>query len=242
MRYVLALLLSAFSFMAGAQNVNTFIPPRAELYLPTVYKEAKAILPDYKFPNYFGALIEHESCISLTHSRCWSPTSELKTSREQGVGFGQLTRAWDSTGKLRFDALTELVVKNRLALDGLNWDTIKTRPDLQIRAVMLLWRDNYNRLGDVTGPMNRTRMADAAYNGGLGSVNTARSVCAIKTGCNSQYWFDNVEKYQKTNQIAPIYAGRSARDINLHHVKDVTVTRWKKYEDHFANYQLIESK
>lgn len=247
MRYILGITVFICLWFIGmtsaaSQSVATYIPPRAEQYLPTLYEEVHNHLPGFKYPNYFGSLVEHESCISLTHSRCWSPTSELKTSREQGVGFGQITRAWDSTGKLRFDTLSNLTSKFKLELEGLNWLTIKDRPDLQLRAMVLLWRDDYNRLSSVKGPINRIRMADAAYNGGLASVNTARTKCGLSKDCNPQWWFDNVEKFQKLNQTKPIYAGRSARDINLHHVKDVTVTRWKKYEDHYLNWKQSQSK
>lgn len=225
-----------------AQNVSTYIPPRAEQHLPTLYQESLRLMPEFKTPNYFGSLVEHESCISLKHSRCWSPTSELKTSREQGVGFGQITRAWDTKGKLRFDTLSSLTTKFKLELAGLNWITIKDRPDLQLRAIVLLWRDDYNRFSMITGPMNRIRMTDAAYNGGAGSVNTARTKCGLAKDCNPQWWFDNVEKYQKLNQTKILYGNRSPRDINLYHVKDVTVTRYKKYEDHYLDWKSKQSQ
>lgn len=227
------LLVAILTPPAKAQNVATYIPPRATQYLPLVYEESERYMPELAQHWYFGALIEHESCISLTHSRCWSPTSELKTAREQGVGFGQITRAYTTTGAIRFDTLTDLTNRFKQDLYGLSWNTIKTRPDLQIRAMILLWRDNWKQLYMVDGAVNRIRMADSAYNGGLSSVKTSRQKCGLAADCNPQWWFDNVEKFHKLNQTAKIYGNRSARDINLHHVQDVTVTRWGKYEKHY---------
>lgn len=92
---------------AAAQNVATFIPPKALPLLPVLTAQVNELMPGFYSPHYFPALIEHESCISLTHSRCWSPTSQLKTAREEGAGLGQLTRAYNTDGSIRFDALAD---------------------------------------------------------------------------------------------------------------------------------------
>lgn len=218
---------------AAAQDVKSYIPPRAFDLLPLVESETIRLMPDTPSIGYFGALIEHESCLSLKHSRCWLSTSELKTAREQGAGLGQLTRTWRADGSLRFDSLQEMKDRYNSELKELSWLNIKQKPELQIRAIVLMTRDNYKKLYVVKDPFARLAMADAAYNGGYGGLNKERMKCGLMAGCDPQYWFDHVEK-QCLKSTKALYGQRSACDINRNHVKDVVITRLPKYERHFS--------
>lgn len=209
-------------------SLETQIPDRAKIYFPEVIKASNEIFPEFILPSYFGALIEHESCITLKHSRCWSPTSELKTSREQGVGLGQLTRAWTKTGSLRFDSLGDIRKKHYNELKELSWSNIKQRPDLQIKAIILMWKDNYVRLPSSISDYERIAMADAAYNGGYGDLLKERKYCGLKKDCDPNYWFGNIEK-TCLKSTRKLYGNRSACDINRHHVHDVMEVRLNKY-------------
>ena len=173
------------------------------------------------------ALIEHESCISLTHSRCWTPTAQLKTAREEGAGLGQLTRAWRPDGTLRFDALAGLKQQHP-ALAGLSWQNIYSSPGLQMRAVVLQSRGNFQALRAVPDPMERLAFTDAAYNGGLGGLQQERRACTLRAGCDAQRWWSHVERVCLKSRAA-LYAGRSACDINRHHVHDVLRVRAPRY-------------
>ena len=82
------LLLVILSNAAYAVDPKTYIPPQAFTHKETIRTELDKhfnYIPTY---NYVPALIEHESCISLRHSRCWNSTSELRSAREQGTGLG----------------------------------------------------------------------------------------------------------------------------------------------------------
>ena len=174
-------------------------------------------------------MIEHESCISLTHSRCWNPASRLRSAREEGAGLGQLTRAFRSDGSIRFDALAELKTKHR-SLAELTWTNIYTRPDLQVRAVVLKMQDNYTYyLPYAATTLDALAFADAAYNGGIGGLNSERRACKLSSTCDHTRWFGNVENYCLKSKAA-LYGNRSACDINRHHVTDVLQTRSGKYE------------
>lgn len=177
---------------------------------------------------YLASLAEHESCVSLKHSRCWNPKSKLKTSREEGSGIFQLTRAYTSYGTIRFDALSELRSLHKTELKELSWSNIYTRPDLQLRAGVLKMRDNYRYYIKYTDKENALAFADAAYNGGIGGLDKERRACKISGSCDSSKWFDNVEKFCMKSKAA-LYGQRSACDINRHHVKDVLVIRSPKY-------------
>lgn len=247
MREIYFLLALALAFTglfgsaaANAQSVHTYIPEKAHALLEPIKSETYKFAPEIGKPEYFAALFEHESCLSLKHSRCMSPTSEYtrrdKTTGilvEQGVGLSMVTRAWRPNGVLRFDTLQGLKNTYRTALKDLNWDNIKQRPDLQIRMGILLTMENYRALSGVTDPTERLYMTDAAYNGGLRDLRQERTLCGLKKGCDPQKWFGHVEKivYKGT---AKIHNGRSSYEVNRHHVHDVFHNRMEKYRLKYA--------
>ncbi len=178
-------------------------------------------------------MIEHESCITLTHSKCWNSASRLKSAREEGAGLGQITRAYRADGSIRFDALAELRQKHPLALAELSWYNVYNRPELQIRAVILKSRDNYKYyLPFSETELDAIAFGDAAYNGGIGGLDNERRACKLAGSCNHKKWFGNVENYCLKSK-AVLYGNRSACDINRHHVKDVLLIRSDKYKRFF---------
>lgn len=215
-------LLGLFGRAARAE-----VPPQALQYLPALQSEIRQHWPDHPMPAYFGGLIEHESCITLKHPRCWQPTSRLKTAREEGAGLPQLTRAWFPDGRLRFDALQEMRDAHP-ALRELDWATIYHRPDLQLRALVLKSRGDWLVLSALTDSGARQAMTDLSYNAGRGRVTQDRRACQITAGCDPQQWWGHVE-HTCTASRQPIYAGRSACDISRHHVADVLRKRAPKY-------------
>lgn len=74
--------------------------------------------------------------------------------------------------------------------------------------------------------------ADAAYNGGIGGLDTERRACKLSSSCDHTKWFDNVELFCMKSKTA-LYGNRSACDINRHHVKDVIIIRAPKYLPYF---------
>lgn len=216
------------TFCGPTSPVAAQVPPQAHAHLPTLRQQVDDLLPGFEWPAYFAGLIEHESCITLTHSRCWSPTARLKTAREEGAGLGQLTRAYTPDGRIRFDALADARRLDPTGLNALRWETVYDRPDLQMRVIVLMTRANLYRLQPlVDDPLP---FADAAYNGGLGGVLNERRLCAARHGCDPDTWFGHVENHC-LKSTRPLYGNRSACDINRHHVRDVMLYRMPKYED-----------
>lgn len=226
---LLGVLLWCLCINAYALNVKTYIPPQAFTYKETIVSELDTHFPYIPEYNYVPALIEHESCISLKHLRCWSSTSELRTKREQGLGLGQTTRAFREDGSVRFDILTDMRKRYIKELKEANWGTFKHRPDLQIRMIVLLLRDNYKALRNVPSPINRLHMTDAAYNGGIGWVQKERRACGLAKGCDPNVWFGNVENYCLRSK-KPLYGGRSVCDIAKNHPRDTFFNRLPKYQ------------
>jgi len=131
---------------------------------------------------------------------------------------------------VRFDALADSRRLDPRGLNELRWETVYQRPDLQMRVIVLMTRDAYNRLVKlVPDHLPRLAMADAAYNGGIGGLLNERRACGLKSGCNPNVWFGNVE-HTCLKSTKPLYGNRSACDINRHHVHDVLLTRMPKYQ------------
>ena len=178
---------------------------------------------------YLAGQIEKESCISLKHSRCWNPNVTLKTHREYGAGLGQLTKAYRTDGSVRFDALSEVKSKHKNDLQELNWNTILQRPDLQIRTIILMMRDNYSYYNKYASDSTEAYLfAAVSYNGGIGGLDNERRACKLASWCDHTKWTNNVEKLCLKSK-APLYGNRSACDINRSYPKDTLFIRSPKY-------------
>lgn len=219
-----AIILVGLLVVFAPRAHSTEIPAGALQYGPTLQAEQQKYWPDHPDPALLFALVEQESCISLKHSKCWNPQARLKSDREEGAGFGQITRAYRADGSVRFDSLTDM--RSRYApLADWSWQNVYARPDLQLRAMVLMSRDNARSFRQTNDPLG---FGDAAYNGGLPDVQRERRACELSPGCNAKQWFDNVEKHcLKSKQ--PIYGKRSACDINREHVRMVILVRPGKY-------------
>jgi len=228
------ILLSIFlvSLWAGC-NYKTYIPEKAKKLQPIIEHTNKTIMPRMFYPCYFSALIEHESCVRLCGNsywarRCWSPRSKLKTywdknkkvPREEGAGLLQLTRAWTKTGRLRFDTIRNLKRRYPKYLSELTWDNVYRRPDLQIKAGILLWKTNNDLLTKKIKGVERIWFLDSAYNGGFKYLLRERTKCKLMKNCDPNKWFNNVEKVNCRGH-RKLYGNRTSWDINRHHVKDV---------------------
>lgn len=214
-------LLLVFSPRAHAAE----LPAGYIKYGPVLRREQKAIWPGHPDPAVLAALIEQESCVSLASPSCWNPAARLKTKREEGAGMGQITRAYNADGSLRFDALGDLHRRYGDELGALSWDNVYTRPDLQLRGVVLTSRDAARPFKAAPAML---AFADAGYNGGIEGVQRERRACALVHGCDPGQWFGNVELHCLKSRQA-LYGGRSACDINREHTRNVMRVRRAKY-------------
>lgn len=214
-------LLMVFAPRAHADT----LPAGFYTYGPVLKAEQRHYWPDHPDPATLASLVEQESCVRLKSPRCWNPSARLKSDREEGAGMGQITRAYSADGSLRFDSLAGLRNKYSVELSEWSWGNVYSRPDLQLRAVVLMSRD-------AARPFFQTpemlAFGDAGYNGGVSGVQKERRACVLSKGCNPGQWFKNVELHcLKSRQ--PIYSGRSACDINREHVRNVLQVRRIKY-------------
>jgi hypothetical protein len=224
--------LAAFILLAGATagsgGAHAAQPPAAALaYLPILKEQQRAYWPDLQQASVLGAQIHRETG-PCPGRHCWSAHAQLRTSREQGIGFGQLTRTWSKSGVLRFDALTDLVRAHPQELAGLSWAN-PYDPALQLRALVLMDHDIYRRIDGAASDADRWAFTLAAYNGGPGAVRSDRVMCEASDGCDPSLWFGNVERTSiKARQAVQGY-GQSFFEVNRSYVREILLSLRPRY-------------
>lgn len=231
MRFLVAALLLCWSSLAAGQDVRTYVPTAAAELLPELVAQQYKIWPDAPTPSFLASQIEQESCVSLKHPRCWNPRAELKTSRENGVGLGQVTRAFRADGSIRFDKQAEL--RDQYAsLRGWTWGK-RYDAGYQITALIEMDHGIFRRMLAAADDRERLAFTLSAYNGGESGVRQDRLLCRNTDGCDPALWFDNVEHYSlKSRKPNPGY-GSSAFKINREYIRNVMFLRRPKYEPFF---------
>ena len=239
--FIIILLLMIIIDLLHGYRCDRKFPKDVDKYIPLVKQTVTDYMGNFQPWQYFPALIEHETCITLCRKRCFNPKARLKTKREEGGGLGQITRVFRKNGTVRWDMLATLKRWYPKELSELTWENLYDRPDLQVKALVLLWKRNYNILPKSIKNMDRIAFSDSMYNGGYYWLRIERSICKLRKNCNPNKWFGNVEKIKSKRARRKLYGNRTAWDINRHHVKDVLKNRLPKYLDRYKDLnQLLE--
>lgn len=234
MRHLAALLLTMLAWPALAQDVRTYVPAAAYTLCPQLAGLQLTMWPAAPMPSFLCGQVEQESCIYLKHPRCWNPHSELKTSRENGVGLGQVTRAFRADGSIRFDKQAELR-EQYASLRGWTWEK-RYDASYQLTALVEMDHGIYRRVPVAATDRERLAFMLSAYNGGESGVRQDRLLCRNTSGCDPAFWFDNVELYSlKSRKPNPGY-GASAFKINREYITNVMELRRPKYEQFFPRH------
>ncbi len=201
------------------------IPANALAFLPLLLQVQISIWPDAPAPSFLAAQIEQESCITLQHPKCWNPKAELKTPREYGFGFGQITRAMRADGSVRFDKFTELKAAHS-SLAGWTWNN-RFDPAMQMTALVEMDRAIFRRMPSTS--KEPLQMALSAYNGGETGLSQDRTTCRFTAHCDPDLWFGNVELTSTKSRVKWQGYGKSAFEINREYVLNVMLVRRAKY-------------
>lgn len=215
---VAIVLLGFLMLFAGQVRADTLEISRAKVYLPMLEREVDRTWSAHPNRTVLAGQISKETACPRTRS-CWLPTAQLKSAREEGAGFPQLTRTYRADGSIRFDALTELVQRHP-ALSQLTWQNVYNRPDLQLRAFVLKALDDYRVFAAVADPMQRMVFGVVSHNRGTGGVQSERRACKLSPGCDPGRWFGNVELHCTASRAA-LYGNRSACDISRSYPRDI---------------------
>lgn len=219
-------LLTGMLFLAFAGRAQAQPPDAALPYLPVLAQEADTHWPGMSPRSVLAAQVEQETCPSLTHSKCWNPRTELKTSREYGFGLGQLTvtKRFDN-----FAAARDLHPSLRDWQWADRYDAAR-----QLRTMVLMDRNAYRRLSAVDDHWQRLAMMLSVYNGGFGGVQADRRLCASIDGCDPDQWFGHVELHSLKSKAKPREYGQSFYDINRGYVRNVLYVRRGRYTAWFG--------
>lgn len=205
MAIVFAALLMAFAPRAHAGGFDQ--------YGSTLTREIDRTWSDHPDRPALAALVEQESG--------WKVGARLKSNREEGAGLGQITRAWAPDGTLRFDNLATMQQR----IPELSWSTIYQRPDLQLRALVIMAKDAATPFRHAPDWL---LFGDAAYNGGIGGVQRERRACGMTAGCDPGRWFGNVDGHCLKSH-KNLYGNLSPCMINREHVRQVFRVRRLHY-------------
>lgn len=217
-------LLVIFSCPLWSQEVPKApagIPQNFMFHKDTLVEVMKRKWPDIPFPSAIAGQIEQETCVTLTHKKCWSRFAELKTSRERGVGLGQHTMT------SRFDALAEARGLDG-DLKGWNWDSPYSA-EMQMVALLAMMKRNYG-IFKSTSELDRYAFALAAYNGGIGGIQADQRICRNTKGCDDKLWFGNVENTSLKAKVKVSGYGKSFFEINREYPVNILLKRRQKYK------------
>lgn len=215
--------LALVMLFAGQVRAEPRVEPleiqRARAYLPMLAKELERTWPGHPDRAILPGQISHETACPRKSS-CNLPTARLKSHREEGAGFLQITRTWRADGSQRFDALQELRDRHPALLREFTWETVYLRPDLQLRAFVLKAYDDYKVFAAVVDPGQRLIFAIVSHNRGTGGVQSERRACKLSPPCDPGKWFAHVEAHCTASRVA-LYGNRSACDISRAYPRDV---------------------
>jgi hypothetical protein len=154
---------------------------RSKPFLPILAAQVRGWWATAPYPSVFAGQVEQESG--------WKQKATLRTSREFGAGFSQVTKT------AKFDSIRELRSSFPTAFSGWGWSSNVYDPSYQLRAVILLDYRNYKSIIGTANDREHMAMALVSYNGGLGGLNSDRRICSVSPGCDPSKWFGNVEKF-----------------------------------------------
>lgn len=221
-----AVIILALALMFSSVARAGELPANAKTYLPVLAMEKMTYWPSMPEPSVLAGQVHKETCITDKHRYCWSPLAELRTSRERGVGLGQITTVPGNN----MDALRDIRARYPKELSGWAWDKRTLyEANYQLRALVLMDRMNYDRIVGAADQRERLAMMLVSYNGGPGRVISDRRVCQATKGCDPSRWFGNIERTSLLpKQALPGY-GKSFYQITRDYPRDIMDVHAPRY-------------
>lgn len=212
-----------------SMNVLAEEVPKNFLYhKDTLVKVMQTSWNEISIPSVIPGLIEQETCYSLTHPKCWSRFAKLETSREYGFGLGQLTVT------KRFNAFEEVKALDSRLKDW-KWDD-RFNAEYQMISTVAMLKRNFKVFRSAEKEIDRYAFALAAYNGGIGGIQSDQRICRNTKGCNPNLWFGHVEHTSLKMKTVVTGYGKSFFEINRKYPVNILNVRRFKYKPYVDPY------
>jgi hypothetical protein len=163
----------------------------------------------------------------------WNPKANLKTAREEGIGFSQTTITYKADGTIRYNNFEEFRKRYKKQLSGWTYED-KFNPRFNLIALTLVNKTNYASI-PMFKDADRVDAMVTGYNSGMGTILKAYSRCVKKE--NKEFcsrWLNGSQNYVALSKVSlgPKYGNRSPYDINKEYpVK--TRSKSVKYKKYF---------
>jgi len=159
----------------------------------------------------------------------WKPTAQLKTSREHGMGLTQITIAYDSNGKERFNNF-----KNAVAIKQLkNWNWRKDPYNVKYQLTYLVLQDksNFNMVRKyMINDEEAMKTTLVCYNAGEGRWLMRRTVAKAK-GIPSDRWTGGLDHAYTKGETEDLYVEPLWKAVNEYPILIFGLS--KKYIDFY---------
>jgi hypothetical protein len=186
-----ALYVMGFPLACSASYVLT----RAAPYLPILSAAFVSHWPDAPIRQHAAGQVEQESS--------WKSKATLKTSRELGRGLTQMTIAYTSTGKERFNIYRDAVQAR--ALKGWDWKADPYNVRYQLTFLVLQDKSNYMQMRHLFASDEEAVKAElVSYNAGAGRVLKRRAYALLK-GLPCDKWTGGLDGAYSPKEAALLY-------------------------------------
>jgi hypothetical protein len=200
---------------------NSEVLKKAEPYLPTLKNIIQEYWKDVPMKETIPAQIEAESG--------WKVNAELRTSREHGVGFSQITIAFNKDGSVRFDNFKEAKRKYKELTDW-NWND-KFNAKYHFTYLCLTDKSNFNNMSKLfTKNIDRWAGTLVSYNAGRGTVLNRRALCKITEGCNFNLWFGGCNTVKMKGEDKLLY-GQKLYEMRNKYPFNIIFKKSEKYKN-----------
>ena len=191
---------------------------RAKVYKPMLDGIILSYWPTMPSPHIIYGEVEQESS--------WMPNATLHTSRELGRGLGQITIAYDSSGKERFNNF-----KTATALTPLKkWDWKKDpyNEKFQLTYLVLQLKSNYNIVNRyMKTPDESIKSTLVCYNAGEGRWLSRRRNAKLMRN-DPTLWTNGLDRSYGKGEMAILYGRPLYKAVNEYPV--IIYSKSEKYK------------
>jgi hypothetical protein len=171
------------------QSFSATMLEKAKPYTHIFQEVVHKYWTDVKSEHYMLGQTEQESR--------WIIRAELKTSREYGFGFAQIT-VTD-----RFNNFLE-AKKNIKALSAWSWEN-RFEARYQFIYLVLTDKSNFTKMKFMKTTIDKWAGALVCYNAGTGTVIQRRALCKQTLGCQPDKWFDGLDSVEMNYEKKLLY-------------------------------------